>query len=230
MKLKDTLWLCAVISAVFLLLAGLLFFGKNKKAEKPVHTGELVAFTITDTKTGIKYVRCPRGVGAVYLDKVYLRCGENGPELYSIKHENPEKYLSEAKNALGGAYVYRAEDTPEISLSLFNPVSAGIFMDGIEKEIDYFIAEDAAMENSALESGYMYVLLISQALLSAKEAVPTGEFEELEFYIRLYSKAYPGLYYECVFLNDENGISYLLDAVTGTLVLSPDLLTLRING
>ena len=62
-------------------------------------------------------------------------------------------------------------------------------------------------------------------------ATPTGELtEENEFYIRLYSENYPGLYYEVGFCTDENGMAYLTDMVTGKTVPCPDEVTVRMIG
>lgn len=195
----------------------------------PVHSAALDGTKITDTETGISYVRCPIGIGADKLKDKLLVIGED-IELYTIVFEDSAKFISEPKNALGGAYVYRAESEPEITLERFAPVAAGIYMDGIDAPVDNFYGKDAVENESIkLEDESKYVELIKTALITGEEAAPTGNFTDTEYYIRLYSKVYPGLYYEVMFCYDENGVAYLWDMVTDKLVVSPDELTVRIG-
>lgn len=233
---KEALRILAVLAGTGLVL-GLVFALSRCKGGRdeapPAHSAVVNDVVVKDTETGISYVRCPIGIGANTLkDKFLTVGGENsGIALYTIAFEDSARFLSEAKNALGGAYVYRAEDVPEITLESFKPVSAGIFMDGINAPIDNFYGKQAA-ENAdfSIEDGVRYVDCIKEALTVGEDASPTGEFTGREFYIRLYSEDFPGLYYEVVFCTDENGVSYLRDMVTGKLAESPDELTVRMIG
>jgi len=222
LRIKDAFKLFIVIAVVAGALFLLLFFGLREK-KSVIHSGEYTSQAITDTKTGINYTRCPAGIGANNLEELYLQCGENGPEFYSIRFESPRRFLSEPLNAFGGAFVYRAESEPEITLSLFAPVSAKIFME--DEWVDSFYAE-----NVDGGEGFAYVKMITDAFKSPVEATPTGAYDEAWFSIRLYSENYPGLYYEISFITDINGVSYLNDEVTDTLVPAPDELTLRMIG
>lgn len=228
--IKEAAKILAVLLGTALVL-GLIFLithcdGKEEEAP-PAHSAELSETVITDTETGISYVRCPIGIGANTLKDEFLTVGgENGIVLYTIISEDSARFISEAKDALGGSYVYRAEGEPPITLEGFSPVSAGIFMDGLNMPIDHFYADGT--ENA--ENGTVYIEYIKTALSGEAVGGTTGELTDTEYYIRLYSANYPGLYYEVVFCTDINGVAYLRDMVTDKLYLSPDGLTVRITG
>ncbi len=232
--LKEALRIIAVLLAAGALF-GLVFLisrcGSDRNEAPPVHSATMDEVRITDEETGISYIRCPLGIGANTLKDAFLTIGsaEKGVTLYTVAFEDSARFISEAKDALGGSYVYRAESVPEIRLEDFAPVSAGIFMGGINQPIDYFYGKEAG-EEASVEDGTRYVEYIKDAILGGREAEPTGEFTDKEYYIRLYSEAFPGLYYEVVFCTDVNGVCYLRDMVTEKLYLSPDGLTARITG
>ncbi len=235
--LKEALTILAVLLGTGLVLVSIFLIsrcdGRSNDAP-PVHSATVSDVAVTDTETGISYTRCPIGIGANTLKDKFLAIGDedSGIVLYTIMFEDSARFISEAKDALGGSYVYRAKGEKEITLEGFAPIAAGIFMDGINAPIDNFYGKDA-VDNATglkLEDGTKYVEYIKNALLNGKQATPTGEFTDTEYYIRLYSKAYPGLYYEVLFCTDVNGVAYLRDMVTEKLVVSPDELTVRING
>ncbi len=236
--IKEALTILAVLFGTALLLFSIwglprvVSIIKDRLDTPPVHSAELNETVITDTETGIKYVRCPIGIGADKVKDKFLVIGDKdkGIVLYTILFEDSAKFISEAKNALGGAFVYRAETEKEITIEDFDPVSAGIYMDGINAPIDHFYGKDALDKNTALEDGTKYVKLIKNALTEGKAASSVGELTDTAYYIRLYSKNYPGLYYEVMFCTDVNGVCYLQDLVTDKLVIAPDELTVRIMG
>lgn len=235
-KIKEALGIIAVLvgTGLVLLLVFLLSHCDGKEDIPDPHSGNMESTYITDSKTGIRYVRCPKGIGANTLKDAYLTMSTGGSSegisFYTIMFEDPEKFISEAKNVLGGAYVYRSTETTEITLEGFDSVSAGIFMGELNSAIDHFYSKSVADENG-VEDGSKYVKLINDALLNGKQTEPTGALtDEDEFYIRLYSENYPGLYYEVVFCTDENGVAYLRDMVTEKTVLCPDELTVRMIG
>jgi len=231
-KLKEALGIIAVIAATGLVLLLVFVLSRCDGKKTDVHDASLASTTtVVDKKTGITYVRCPNGIGANTLKDVYLSigAGSNTITMHEIAFEDPKKYISEAKDAFGGSFVYRAEDTEEITLDAFAPIAAGIFMGELNAPIGNFYSKSMAEEDSNLEDGSKYVDIIKNTLLSSNETTPTGEFSDTEFYIRLYSENFPGLYYEVVFRKDVNGVAYLLDAVTGKLVVCPDEITVKMT-
>ncbi len=233
-KLRELLILVAVIVGVSLILSAVLlipsckqyFRDKDPDAHEGAH-GNAVG-KIVDDETGITYLRCPAGIGANTLDYVYLTVGKS-IDLYKIDFEDPKMFISEAKNADFGSFVYRAENVPELTLTSFE-AGAGTIHKGTFETGQFHSPEVAEGSNGQLEDGTKYVKAITEAL-AGKEVTPTGEHkEEDEFEIRLLSKKYQGLYYRVDFFTDENGIAYLQDMVTGKIVLSPDMLTVRMIG
>lgn len=228
--LKEAMGILIVVLVTGLILVGIFLISRcDGKEEVPdPHNGGMESAAIIDNESGIKYLRCPIGIGANTLKDVYISMGDIN--FYTIAFEDPKRFVSEAKNVLGGSYVYRSTDTEEITLQGFAPVSAGVFMGDLSTPIDHFYSKDVA-EKNGIEDGSKYTSLIEKALKEGKQATPTGELsEENEFYIRLYSENYPGLYYEVFFCTDENGVAYLLDMVTDKMVLCPDELTVRMIG
>ncbi len=233
-KLRELLTLVAIIATVSLILVGILlipsckryFREKDPDAHAGAH-GDAVG-KIVDDETGITYVRCPLGIGANTLDYVYLTVGKS-IDLYKIDFEDPKQFISEAKNADFGSYVYRAEGTPELTVANFEP-GAGTIHKGSFETGQFYSPEVAGSSNGRLEDGTKYIEAIVEAL-AGDNVTPTGESkEEDEFEIRLLSKKYQGLYYTVEFFTDENGIAYLHDLVTGKTVRSPDMLTVRMIG
>lgn len=233
---KEALGIFAVLlgTGLVLLLVFLLSRCDGKDPTPDPHNGSLTSTVVTDAETGINYYRCPIGIGANTLKDVYLTMGAgnatDGIKFYTIMFESPEKFISEPKNTLGGAYVYRSEDTEDITLESFSPVSAGIFMGELTAAVDHFYEKSVA-DKDKTEDGTKYISLIKNALLNSKQTTPTGDMsDENEFYIRLYSQNYPGLYYEVLFYTDVNGSAYLYDRVSGKTVNCPDELTVRMIG
>lgn len=234
--LKEVLIILAVLFGTGAVLLSVYLFSHMDSwwdNTPPTHSATIESGKITDKKTGINYIRCPIGIGANTLKDKFLVIGDEDSDIifYTIAFEDSAKFISEAKDALGGSFVYRAENVPEITLEVFDPIAAGIFMDGINAPIDNFYGKDAVgSETMQLEDGTKYVEMIEKALLTSKGTELTGELKDTQYYIRMYSKGYPGLYYEVMFCTDVNGVAYLWDMVTNNLVLSPDELTVRIMG
>lgn len=235
-KLKEALGLITVIAVtgLVLLLVYVLSHCDGREDTPDPNSGSIESGIVIDTDNGTRYVRCPIGIGANTLKDVYITMGGSdkteGINFYTIMFEDPKQFISEAKDVLGGAYVYRSENTDEITLKGFAPIAAGVFMGELNSAIDHFYSKSVAEENS-VEDGSKYVNLIRDALINSKDTPPTGELtDENEFYIRLYSENYPGLYYEVIFCTDENGAAYLIDMVTGKTVPCPDSVTVRMIG
>ncbi len=229
-KLKEAFGIIAVIlgTGLILLLVYLLSHCEFDRAPDP-HKGSLESnYTIVDEESGIKYIRCPQGIGANFIKDEYLAIGSGNIKFYTIVFEDPTRFISEAKDALGGTYVYRSEDTEEIKLENYAPISAGIYKNDIE--IDNFYVNSVAEEYS-ITDGSMLTEHIKEALLTNKDVEHTGTYtDENDFQIRLYSQKYPGLYYEVLFFTNTDGVAYLMDGVTGKTVLCPDIVTVEMIG
>lgn len=229
-KLKEALGILAVIAGTGLILLLVYLLSHCDFERKPdPHKGNLESgYTLVDSESGIKYVRCPQGIGANVIKDEYLTVGSGDIKLYTIVFEDPKEFISEAKDALGGSFVYRAESTEEIKLESYAPISAGIYKN--DMEIDNFYVDSVAEEYSVTD-GTMLTKCIQDALLTDEDVKDTGEYtDKNDFYIRLYSKKYPGLYYEVMFFTNTDGVAYLLDMVTGKTVLCPDIITAEMIG
>ncbi len=233
-KLKELWTLLAVIGGVVLVLLAFAFVPKwireIKNRPPDAYEGTLTNGVFTNSETGINYVRCPAGIGANTLkDYPYMEIEGTSVKLYEIDYEDPKQFVSEAKNALLGSYVYRAENVPAITLESFAPGAAGIYMGDFQTG-SFYSKEAAAESDGKIEDGTKYVNAICEAF-KGEEAELTGEASDKdEFYIRLLSKTHQGLYYEVLFFTDVNGVAYITDLVTDKTVRSPDLLTVRMLG
>ncbi len=238
-KLKELLILVAVIGGVVLVLLAFYFVPKwvrdYKNRPPDAHHGTMnenkedeVIFT--NSETGIGYIRCPIGLGANTVKSYpYMTIEGSSIKLYEIDYQEPTQFISEAKNALLGSYVYRAEETELPTLDSFAPIAADIYKGDFQTG-SFYSAEIAAQSGGKVEDGTKYVNAIKEAL-NGSAAELTGEMsDEDEFSIKLLSKTYPGLYYELMFFTDENGVAYISDLVTGKTVKSPDIITVRMLG
>ena len=233
-KLRELLIILAVLGGVTLILVSVMlipsckrYFREKDPAAHSGTYGEKDEVVFVDESTGIGYVRCPAGIGANTLDYVYLKLGDS-VKLYKIDFEDPKMYISEAKNADFGSYVYRAENVEPLTLESFVPCAATIHRNGFET--GRFYAPELAEENSSLEDGTKYIDAITSAF-TGESAELTGPItDENTFEIRLLSREHQGLYYTVTFFTDENGVAYLEDSVTGKTVTAPDIIKIRMIG
>ncbi len=233
-KLKELITLLAVIGGVVLVLLAFAFVPrwvrsiKNRPPE--AYQGTMENGVFTNSETGISYVRCPSGIGANTVKEYpYMTIEGTSVKLYEIDYEDPKQFVSEAKNALLGSYVYRAEGVAPITLDGFKPIAADIYTADFQTG-SFYSAAAAAQSGGQIQDGTKYVDAICEAL-AGESAELTGEAsDEDEFSVRLLSDTYQGLYYEVLFFTDENGVAYITDMVTGKTVRSPDMLTVRMLG
>jgi hypothetical protein len=198
------------------------------------YRASLVDFVASDTyitdENGNKFYALNRSVEAINTDGVYgLLDGDEYCYIDFMKKEGetPE-YIVEYKNKTMGT-VLRRDDVGDVTLSVFEPISADICSSTTEYPFDYFIAPDEYLENGGNKrNDEEYMNLIFNSLMNEKE-VNAPEKQASALRLKLKSKKYPGLYYTVVFMTDENGISYLYDVGSGKYVLSPDKLTVRLS-
>lgn len=231
-KGKEALGILTVVLVTAALLFGLMALSRCE-FKKPPHKSTVEEIKVTDTKTGIVYIECPEGIGPDTVrkeDGVYMKGEIDGKTVcfYTVGGESPKKFLT--KETESGYRLYRAESVSLPSVTEFAPVAAALFIGNTEgvynRYVDFFYYNVGTDESR--EPDTVYVNAIAEALAGKDVSEATGEWGDQWYRIRLYSKAYPGLYYDVDFREDVNGAAYLYDTVTGKLVDSPRVLTARI--
>lgn len=211
------------------LAAGILFGGcSNKNLNK----AEITDTGFIDKKTGITYVSCSvLAVRPVTVENEYADDGER--IYYTIKWEDPKKLLCDKEDGL--SFVYRAESEEEISLGSFEPISANIFAEGKSSvfvgqlfcEQKYLDDEDKN-ENLPDDSKVIYTIR-DAALNDEAVSLPADKNIEDQFFIRLLSQKYPGLYYIVIYTAYEGGEYYLTDRGSGKTVKAPENVVERMS-
>ena len=224
MKKKFLCSVCLLLVAVFLLSG----CGKKLSVE-PNDKG------FYDKKNDIQYVPCSeravRPVNEVNEKDEYATDGDT--TYYKIKFEKPENFLCDKED--GVSFVYRNSKIDDITIKNFNPIAAQIWL-GDATLLDMFLCEqkylpdDLKEESAPDDSAIIYAI---------RDALKSGEIvnvdsanmsTEHEYYIRLLSADYPGLYYTVIFYTDKKGEAYLEDRGTGSSVVCPDNVKKRIIG
>lgn len=193
-----------------------------------------VPTSITDKKTNIRYVVCNEGLyaeGIFKSDGPYITLNVEDTEgklvtlgFYPIKAQVKESFL--ALELTSGHLLYRADTIPELTIDVFAPVSAGIYMGNIC--IDNFYSAESAGKTDA-EDGTPYVLAIKEALMQSTVGEPSA-WSDKGYTFRLYSSQYPGVYYTVLFKVASDDTAYLYDSVYDRLYAAPEKLVARIIG
>lgn len=233
-RLMEALIGLAVVVGSIGLIFG-IFMLSTCERDEPAHKTTLIEDDIDfvwDNVAEKRYMACNAGMGAekVYTeDGPYMTLKYEGKTLnfYPIKSQPKEKFVALKKD---GSYIlYRSENVESLTISAFDPVSADIYLNGFSKRIDQFLYTDVADKNDA-EDGTKYVQLIKSALMgTALEDHPT-DWQQKYYGMRLYSKAYPGIYYEVLFKVSVDGRAYLYDRVYHKYFAAPEELVARVIG
>lgn len=221
-----------IVAAVVMILISAIFLPPLIK--QWIYKASLSKLVAEDSylvdEDGNKYYALNRSVEAVNTDGVFgLLDGDEYCYIDFMHTEGvPPAYIVEYKNNVKGT-VLRLQNTADITLKTFMPISADICTQYADYPIDYFVAPDEYLENGGTNrNDEEYINLIYDALINGEE-MPTPSKQEKTLRIKLKSKKYPGLYYTVIFTTDENGISYLYDIGSGKYVSCPDKVTVRLS-
>lgn len=213
--------ICLVLTAVFL-LSGCDDKLKVEQNDKGFY----------DEDNNIQYVACSEfAVRPLEVGEEYAADGDN--TYYKIPWQEPKEFLCD--NIEGISFVYRASNIEDITINSFKPISALVYLsDSLYVSTLYceqkYLTEELQSENARDDSEIIYS--IRDALVDG-ERVTVAENKisyEDEFYIRLLSAKYPGLYYTVIFFTDVDGKAYLKDRGTGECVLAPENVIIRMIG
>ncbi len=189
-----------------------------------------------DSETGIKYVMCSATMSLRPLKAENVFATDGKKTYYTIQWEDTGKYLCDYDNE-AAAFVYRAEDAEDITLSSFQPISALVYVEGkasVYVDTFYCAPEFLPPEDRELagRDDSELVYSIRDALVGGENVnVPTSDITtEDTYYIRLLSQKYPGMYYIAIFFGDVNGNYYLTDRSTGRTVIAPSNVKQRMVG
>ncbi len=194
--------------------------------------GDATAHGFVNPETGIEYVRvAEKGLYAVYKGEDYIEV--EGETYSAVQHEKPEEFLCIEDS--GELLLYRAKDIKEPNVSEFNPIAGQIYNSTNTVLITYFFADNEYLpedkkEHNPTEDTHLCQLIAKQ--LTEGEAVTVNaSYEELQdqFFIRLLSQEYPGLYYLVVFYG-YGGRYYLYDRAAGKTVYCPHDIIVRMVG
>ncbi len=194
--------------------------------------GEATPHGFKNPKTGIEYVQCaPKGLYAVNKGDEYIKV--DGETYFTVLHEKPEEFLCIEDS--GELLLYRAKDLKEPSVSEFKPIAAQIYNSTNTVLITYFYADnkylpDDKKEHNSSEDSALCELIAKQ--LTEGEAVTVNATYDTisdQYFIRLLSQDYPGLYYLVAFYGFE-GRYYLVDRATNKTVFCPHDIIVRMVG
>ena len=184
-------------------------------------------------KTGIEYVFC--GVFSVYaVEKGDEYIKYSGEQLYEVEFESPEDFLCVEDS--GELLVYRRKDIGDITLENFEPIAAQIYDSSNTRWIASFFADDEYLPE---EDRGVNTSQDSELCAKIAQAITEGENVEIDseniaysnqYYIRLLSQKYPGLYYMVWFYGDTDGRFYLRDRSAKKSVECPRDILARMIG
>lgn len=184
-----------------------------------------------DKENDIQYLACNQlAVRPVTVTEEYATDGQR--TYYKIHFEDPKRFICDSKEDI--SFVYRASTVEDITINNFNPISAYVYREGkTSLWVDTFYCEQKYLDEEDRREGEPddseLVYTIRDALIE-DERVKVSEnliSREDEYYIRLMSADYPGLYYTVVFFTDINEQAYLKDRGTGDIVIAPDNIKAR---
>lgn len=217
------------IITCFVLAVILLLCGCHKSIK--LQSNDLGLF---DKESNIQYIVCARrAVKPLQVGAEYATDGEN--TYYKIPWEKAERFICDQIE--GDSWVYRASTVEDITINNFNPISALVYLEG-ERSLyvstffceEKYLPEEKKNEDNQDDSAIIYA--IRDVLISGERvtvAINNISYED-EYFIRLMSVDYPGIYYTVVFFTDKNGEAYLRDRGTNDVVLAPDNVVLRMIG
>ena len=211
---------------IFLAVCCIFMTACGKKEGTPTDDG------FRDDSTGISYTMCNfLTLSAIEKGEKYLSV--NNEDFYEVEYEDPKRFLCTEDE--DGLLLYRAEDVKEPDVYSFRPISAAVFVNN-QTFITYFYADDKYLpedkrglnptQDTALCQSMAEALKYSQEMNVPAESIR----DEDVYYIRLFSKDYPGLYYLVVFFGDDTGRFYLRDRGMGKTVICPDEVKERMVG
>jgi hypothetical protein len=224
MKKNFLYTVCLLLAAVFLLS------GCDKKLSVKLNDNGFY-----DKKNDIQYVPCSeravRPVNDVGEKDEYATDGDT--TYYKIKFEKSENFLCDKKD--GVSFVYRNSKLEDITIKNFNPIAAQIWLGDATYLDTFFCAQkylpDEKKDESAPDDSAL-VYAIRDALKNG-EAVTVDSSNmstEHEYYLRLLSADFPGLYYTVIFYTDKKGAAYIEDRGSGISVACPDNVKKRLIG
>lgn len=194
--------------------------------------GESTPHGFKNPETGIEYVQvAEKGLYAVNKGEEFIKVGEE--TYFTVLHEKPEQFLCIEDS--GELLLYRAKDVKEPDVSEFKPIAGQIYNATNTVLITYFYADNKYLpedkqEHNPTEDSHLCELIAKQ--LTEGEAVTvnaTYDTIQDQFFIRLLSQDYPGLYYLVVFYGYE-GRYYLYDRAAGKTVFCPNDIIVRMVG
>lgn len=225
-------WVINMKRILLLFLAVLMTVALVSCDKDGVVDGEATPHGFKNPETGIEYVQvAEKGLYAVNKGNEYIKV--DGETYFTVLHEKPEEFLCIEDS--GELLLYRAKDLKEPNVSEFKPIAGQIYNSTNTVLITYFYADnkylpDDKKELNPTEDSYLCEMIAKQ--LTEGEAVTLNlTYEDLsdQYFIRLVSQEYPGLYYLVVFYGFE-GRYYLYDRAAGKTVLCPHDVIVRMVG
>ncbi len=189
---------------------------------------------ILDPAQDILYLPCsPLAVRPVTVGEEYAKLGNT--IYYTIKYETPEDFICD--KADGVSYVFRNSKLEDITIHNFEPIAAFIYIEGTASlhvgtlyASGEFLPDELKDDNMQDDSALVYAIRDALKQGERVEVSANDINPENDYYLRLLSAKYPGLYYTVVFYTDNKGTAYLKDRRTGESVYAPEELRLRILG
>lgn len=187
--------------------------------------------------TGIEYIPCGAltlyavGKGEFYTE---ITAGKAKETVYTVEFEDPKEYLCVEDE--GEFLLYRSKELGELDILSFDPIAALIYNNSNRKWIASFYADDEYLPEDQRGINETQDTAICKAIADAianGESVRYNESELVDtnnYFIRLTSAKYPGLYYLVAFFPDVNGRFYLRDRGANKTVYCPKEVTARMIG
>ncbi|MBR4279224.1 MAG: hypothetical protein IKT34_03500 [Clostridia bacterium] len=225
-------WVINMKRILLLFLAVLMTVALVSCDKDGVVDGEATPHGFKNPETGIEYVECtPKGLYAVNKGDDFITVGA---DIYStVLHEDSERFLCIEDS--GELLLYRALDVKEPNVSEFKPIAAQVYSSTNTTLITYFYADnkylpDDKKEHNPSEDSALCEL-IAKHLTEGEAVTINATYDTItdQYFIRLLSQDYPGLYYLVAFYGFE-GRYYLVDRATNKTVLCPYDVIVRMVG
>lgn len=162
-----------------------------------------------DKKNGITYVAAPLCYEPQKtLDEVYAKCGKLKLELYEIDGLDPDEWLSEKYEGIGGVWHSDGAELPDI--------------DGFDADRMYICVEQTKTISLATVEDKEVIDALVKVFVDGETSslVQNGESYKLKFE----SEKYPGLYYNLLYVIGPDGKNYVYDRETKRCVNVGDIL------
>ena len=194
--------------------------------------GQATKYGFINPETGIEYIQCDQmRLYAVGAGDPFIMV--DGDTYHQVNFEDPDEFLCIEDN--GEYLLFRATTIEEPSVSEFNPIAAQIYSATNTTLVDQLCADAEYIPEDKLTEGYVgetkYCERIAEYLTNGTVAdiYPTYDSIEKQYFIRLLSEDYPGLYYLVVFYGYE-GRYYLEDRAEDKIVYCPNDVIERMVG